>query len=92
MPDNEKLLDYLKKLAADLHETRGRLRKMEAGTHERIAIVGMGCRFPGAADPDSLWELLASGTDAISGFPADRGWEAGRSRRRLVRPPGRIRG
>ena len=37
-----------------------------------IAIVGMGCRFPGAKDPEELWKLLAAGKDAITDNPADR--------------------
>ncbi|HEY2239651.1 MAG TPA: SDR family NAD(P)-dependent oxidoreductase, partial [Streptosporangiaceae bacterium] len=42
---------------------------------EPVAIVAMGCRFPGAVrDPEGLWKLLAAGGDAVSGFPADRGW------------------
>jgi acyl transferase domain-containing protein/acyl carrier protein len=46
------------------------------GNSEPIAIVGIGCRFPGgAASPRELWELLAGGVDAISGFPPDRGWD-----------------
>ncbi|MFZ1926833.1 MAG: benzoate-CoA ligase family protein, partial [Solirubrobacteraceae bacterium] len=45
-------------------------------THEPVAIVGMSCRFPGGVDsPERLWELLAAGTDAVSGLPDDRGWE-----------------
>ncbi|GAB1639956.1 type I polyketide synthase [Krasilnikovia sp. MM14-A1259] len=43
---------------------------------EPIAIVGLGCRFPGgAATPDRFWRLLSEGRDAVSGFPGDRGWD-----------------
>src|SRR5579872_5522125 len=40
--------------------------------NEPIAIVGIGCRFPGANDPAAFWQLLRNGVDAISEVPADR--------------------
>ncbi|PSJ25864.1 fatty acyl-AMP ligase [Streptosporangium nondiastaticum] len=43
-------------------------------TGEPIAIVGMGCRFPGAPDVDSYWRLLLDGRDAVGEVPRDR-WD-----------------
>ncbi|SCE41173.1 pimaricinolide synthase, loading module/candicidin polyketide synthase FscA [Streptomyces sp. SolWspMP-5a-2] len=47
-----------------------------AATDEPVAIVSMACRLPGGAtSPEALWELLRDGTDAVTGFPEDRGWD-----------------
>ena len=76
MTDQDKLLDYLKRVTADLQQTRQRLREAESGQHEPVAIVAMSCRFPGGvATPEQLWELLADGRDAVTEIPGDRGWD-----------------
>ena len=43
-----------------------------AGTPEPIAIVGIGCRFPGAENPEAFWQLLRAGVDAITEYASER--------------------
>ncbi|MCG8914996.1 SDR family NAD(P)-dependent oxidoreductase, partial [Actinokineospora sp. PR83] len=76
-PNPFALAEFL--LAEIAGEAPGRTGRVEVGAapDEPIAIIGMGCRYPGGANsPEALWDLVTGGVDAISGFPADRGWNA----------------
>ncbi|WP_271190109.1 type I polyketide synthase, partial [Dactylosporangium matsuzakiense] len=76
MSDEAKLVEYLKRVTTELHETRRRLRDAESRHREPIAIVGMACRYPGGiASPADLWAVVRDGRDVVSGFPQDRGWD-----------------
>ncbi|MBB5940434.1 type I polyketide synthase, partial [Streptomyces zagrosensis] len=51
-------------------------QKRRGAVDEPLAIVGIGCRYPGdVASADDLWQLVADGRDAIGPLPTDRGWD-----------------
>ena len=56
-----------------LKQTQAKLAAAQRATSEPVAIVGMGCRFPGGAgNPRAFWRLLCDGSDGIREVPADR--------------------
>ncbi|QSY50341.1 type I polyketide synthase [Streptomyces griseocarneus] len=46
--------------------------EVRAENVEPVAVVGLACRLPGAADPQALWQLLRNGLDATGEVPEDR--------------------
>lgn len=60
---------------AALESDQGAPQHVAASSSRDIAIIGMGCRFAGASDPDEFWADIAAGRDMVSDVPLDR-WRA----------------
>ncbi len=64
-----------KRLALLAVELQSKLEALEGAGSEPLAVIGLGCRFPGGADsPAAFWRLLERGGDAITEVPRDR-WD-----------------
>jgi acyl transferase domain-containing protein/SAM-dependent methyltransferase len=74
-PDSMNTLSPVKRALSELRAMRAKLDAIERARTEPIAIVGLGCRFPGGAEsPEAYWQLLREGTDAITEVPPER-WD-----------------
>ena len=65
-------LSPLKQALLALEEMEARLAASDRQRNEPIAVIGMGCRFPGAANPQKFWRALQAGADAVSEIPKSR--------------------
>ncbi|MYV44350.1 acyl carrier protein, partial [Streptomyces sp. SID2888] len=76
-PTVEVLVDFiLDELLGTEVEAEVVQRGTAAVADDPIVIVGMACRYPGGvASPEDLWRLVTEGTDAVSAFPVNRGWD-----------------
>lgn len=63
----------LVRAAAALEDLKSQVDRLQRRARQPIAVIGIGCRFPGGADdPDSFWRLLAEGVDAVTEVPVER--------------------
>jgi 3-oxoacyl-[acyl-carrier-protein] synthase II len=85
-PDN---LSPTKKALLALKQMQQKLDALETQKHEPIAIIGIGCRFPGANNPDEFWQLLAKGKNAITKVPPQH-WDFQQYCHDGVNTPGKI--
>ncbi|MER7786368.1 beta-ketoacyl synthase N-terminal-like domain-containing protein, partial [Streptomyces albidoflavus] len=75
-PADSKLIDALRNSLKETRKLREENRRLVASANDSIAIVGMGCRFPGGVESaEALWGVVSGGVDVIGDVPGDRGWD-----------------
>ncbi|ELS00843.1 beta-ketoacyl synthase [Xenococcus sp. PCC 7305] len=82
-------LSPTKKALLALKQMQSKLGALEKAQHEPISVVGMGCRFPGANNPQEFWQLLANEQDAITQIPAEH-WDKDQYYNAQSATPGKI--
>src|SRR5262245_34285515 len=66
-------VSVLRRALIELKETRAKLATMERASSEPIAIIGMGCRFPGGAhSPQQFWQIMRDERNAVIETPPER--------------------
>jgi acyl transferase domain-containing protein/NADPH:quinone reductase-like Zn-dependent oxidoreductase/SAM-dependent methyltransferase/acyl carrier protein len=68
-------LSPVKQALLALEKMTAKVTALERAQREPIAIIGLGCRFPGGPDPDVFWQVLRQGRDVVSEVPPSR-WNA----------------
>ncbi len=82
-------LSPVKQALLALKQMQDKLATLENAKHEPIAVIGMGCRFPGAENPEAYWQLLQSGQDAITEVPPQH-WDIQEYYDANLNTPGKI--
>src|SRR5688500_8067497 len=73
--DRTQYESQLRRALEAIQKMRARVHELEGARREPLAVIGLGCRFPGGAEgPEAFWRLLRGGVDAIGEIPRER-WD-----------------
>ena len=74
-PKSQDTSELLRRALTEIDQLQAKLFEAEAARHEPIAILGIGCRLPGANASEELWRNLVDGVDCVTEVPPYR-WDA----------------